>query len=93
MANAFAVAERRGILAHADAIRGMSDMEALLAQAIDSNADFVSMRQALTTALAFQLSAYDAVYLDTARRESIPLATLDRRLSTAASQAGVNLLP
>jgi predicted nucleic acid-binding protein len=93
MANGFAVAERRGILTAADAGQGMTHIEQLLAQAIESSTDFVSMRQALTTALAFQLSAYDAVYLDTARRERLPLATLDRRLLAAASQAGVNLLP
>lgn len=92
MANGFAVAKRRGILTSEDASRGMTHIEELLAQAIESSADFVSMRQALTTALAFQLSAYDAVYLDTARRERLPLATLDRRLFAAASQAGVDLL-
>ena len=51
MANGFAVAERRGILSAADASRGMSHVENLLAEAIESSADFVSMRQALTTAL------------------------------------------
>jgi predicted nucleic acid-binding protein len=92
MANGFAVAERRGILSAADASRGMSHVENLLAEAIESSADFVSMRQALTTALAFRLSAYDAVYLDIARRERLPLATLDQRLLAAARQAGVELL-
>lgn len=92
MANGFAVAERRGILSAADASRGMSHVENLLAEAIESSADFVSMRQALTTALAFRLSAYDAVYLDIARRERLPLATLNQRLVAAARQAGVELL-
>jgi len=49
------------------------------------------MRQALTTALAFRLSAYDAVYLDTARRQRLPLATLDRGLIAAAKRADVEL--
>jgi predicted nucleic acid-binding protein len=93
MANGFAVAERRGILTAADTSQGMSDIELLLAEAIENSSDFVSMRQALTTALAFQLSAYDGVYLDTARRERLSLATLDRRLMAAARQAGVELLP
>jgi len=92
MANGFAVAERRGSLSAADVSQGMTHIEQLLAQGIESSADFVSMRQALTTALAFQLSAYDAVYLDTARCERLPLATLDRRLLAAANQAGVSLL-
>jgi predicted nucleic acid-binding protein len=93
MANGFAVAERRGILTAADASQSVGDIEQLLAHAIESTADFISVRQALTTALSFQLSAYDSVYLDTARRERLPLATLDRRLLAAAGQAGVALLP
>lgn len=92
MANGLAVAERRGILTAADASQGVRDVEQLLAHAIATTADFISVRQALTTALSFQLSAYDAVYLDTARREGLPLATLDRRLLAAAGQAGVALL-
>jgi predicted nucleic acid-binding protein len=93
MANGFAVAERRGILTTADTSQSVGDIEQLLAHTIESTADFISVRQALTIALTFQLSAYDAVYLDTARRERLPLATLDRRLLAAAGQAGVALLP
>src|SRR6476660_8487377 len=52
-----------------------------------------SVRQALTTALSFQLSAYEAGYLDMARRERLPLVTLDRRLLAAAGQAGIALVP
>jgi predicted nucleic acid-binding protein len=91
MANGFAVAERRGILTAANATLGLVAIEQLLAQAIESSSDFISIRQALTTARKFQLSAYDAVYLDTARREHLPLATLDRKLVAAARQAGVEL--
>jgi predicted nucleic acid-binding protein len=93
MANGFAVAERRGILSAMDATQSVYDIERLLAQAIESTTDFVSVRQALATARTFQLSAYDAVYLDTARREGLPLATLDRRLMAAAGHAGVEVLP
>ena len=89
MANGFAVAKRRGILTAADAGQGIIHLEQLLTQAIESKMEFVSMRQTLDTALEFQLSAYDAVYLDTARREKLALATLDRRLRAAAKQAGV----
>ena len=93
MANGFAVAERRGILSATDASQSVYAVERLLAHAIDSTTDFVSIRQALATARTFQLSAFDAVYLDTARRERLPLATLDRRLLAAAGQAGVDVLP
>jgi predicted nucleic acid-binding protein len=92
MANGLAVAERRGIVADADAEQALIDIERLLGQAIESDPALVSVRQALTTARTFQLSAYDAVYLDLARRERSPLATLDDELRAAAARAGVALM-
>ena len=91
MANGFAVAERRGILTSANSTAGIAAIEQLLVQSIENSADFISLRQVLTTARDFQLSAYDAVYLDTARRQQLPIATLDRRLLSAAQQAGVEV--
>jgi predicted nucleic acid-binding protein len=40
----------------------------------------------------YQLSVYDAAYLDVAHRNSLPLATLDKALRAAAEAAGVPLL-
>lgn len=92
MANGLMVAERRGILTAADANRCITDLELLLAQAIETSSEFVTMRQALTAGRAFRLSAYDAVYLETARRGHLPLATLDKNLRAAAASAGLALL-
>ena len=92
MSNGLAVAERRSILTSADVDQAVIDIEQLVAQAVDINSDVVSARQALITARGFQLSAYDAVYLDLARRERLPLATLDDKLRAAAARAGVELL-
>jgi predicted nucleic acid-binding protein len=92
MANGLAVAERRGILTAVDVDQSLGDIEQLLGQAIESDSGLVSARQALATARAFRLSGYDAVYLDVARRERLPLATLDAELRAAATQAGVALL-
>ena len=92
MANGLAVAERRRIVTAADADQSLTDIEGLLGQAIESDPALVSVRQALTTARTFQLSAYDAVYLDVARRERLPLATLDEDLRAAAARAGVALI-
>jgi predicted nucleic acid-binding protein len=89
MANGFAVAERRRVLGAADVSQGLIHMEQLLIYAIETSAEFVSMRQALALARSFQLSAYDAVYLDTARREELQLATLYQPLRAAAARAGV----
>lgn len=43
-------------------------------------------------ASAYQLSVYDAAYLELAQRESVTLATLDTALVRAAKKAGVKLL-
>jgi predicted nucleic acid-binding protein len=40
----------------------------------------------------YNLTFYDVAYLELARREKIPLATLDRALARAASAEGVQLL-
>lgn len=40
----------------------------------------------------YQLTSYDAAYLELAVRLGIPLATLDARLRAAAKKAGVKLL-
>ena len=93
MANGLVVVERRRILTAVEASRCLTNLELLLAQSIDTSSGFTTMRQALTTARAFQLSAYDAVYLDTARGEELPLATLGKNLRAAAESAGVALLP
>ena len=92
MSNGLVVAERRSILTTADVDQAMMDIEQIVAQAVDTDCIVVSARRSLATARAFQLSAYDAVYLDLARRERLPLATLDDRLRKAAAHAGVELL-
>jgi predicted nucleic acid-binding protein len=92
IANGLAVAERRGILTTPDATLALLQLEQLCAQALEIEADIVPMRQALTTARTYQLSAYDSVYLDLALRTRLPLATLDVALRRAAGRAGVELL-
>ena len=46
----------------------------------------------LDLARCFELSVYDAAYLETALRRNLPLATLDHRLRRAAEVLGVALL-
>jgi predicted nucleic acid-binding protein len=45
-----------------------------------------------TLASQFQLTGYDAAYLELAIRHKLPIASLDRALSRAALAAGVNCL-
>jgi predicted nucleic acid-binding protein len=47
----------------------------------------------LPLARDYGLSAYDAAYLELSLRHSAPLATLDRKLRTAAQKAGAKLHP
>uniref|UniRef100_UPI002148376F type II toxin-antitoxin system VapC family toxin n=1 Tax=Endozoicomonas sp. ONNA2 TaxID=2828741 RepID=UPI002148376F len=42
-----------------------------------------------TLARSYQLSSYDAAYLELAIRENLPLATLDKILHKAALKAGI----
>ena len=88
MANGIVVAERRRILTATDAAYGLRSLEQLI-QAVETGPQMVPLRQAFETARAFDLSAYDSVYLDLARYEGLPLATLDRSLRAAATRAGV----
>jgi len=92
MANGLIVAERRRVLTASDVTGCLTDLEMLQAHAIETSSKLTTMRHALAIARAFQLSAYDALYLDTARVEDLSLATLDIALRAAAPRAGVELL-
>ncbi len=92
MANGLAGAERRGILTRSDCDLCLAQIELLVIQAIETDADSPSVRRAFTLASGHRLSAYDAVYLETAQRLRLPLATLDKRLAAAATAAGATML-
>jgi predicted nucleic acid-binding protein len=91
VANGFVVAERRGILKVSDTAEILQSFELVLAQCIENSEGSISMRRVIATAREFRLTAYDAEYLDTARDQQLPLATLDRGLEAAAAKAGVSL--
>lgn len=92
MANGFIVAERRGALTPSDTTEALENLDVVIVQAVEDSRDLVSMRALLRTAHKFQLTAYDAVYLEIALRQQLPLATLDRQLLAAASKAGVEIV-
>lgn len=89
--NGLLVAERRGVLSRSDTALAVEKFEQLLGQSIESVQEPVSLRRVLVSARQFQLTAYDACYLDLARDAQLPLATLDRRLGEAAGRAGIAL--
>jgi predicted nucleic acid-binding protein len=92
MANGLVIAKRRRAMTAEVAERCLKDIDGLLASVIESTSLLLSSRQAHALADAFALTAYDAVYLESARREHLPLATLDRALIEAAMRAGVSLV-
>jgi len=92
VANGFIISERRGLLAPSETVEALQNLDAVIAQAMENSQDVVSMRRALHTGRKFNLTAYDAVYLETALGQDLPLATLDRQLAAAAAKAGVQIL-
>lgn len=59
---------------------------------VDEDASHRALAQVLDTAREYDLSSYDASYLDLAIRRRLPLATADAKLATAATRAGVTLV-
>ena len=89
MANGLYTANRVGKLTPGDVDRGAQQLELLARSVIEIELQSFSLREAFMAAKAFGLTAYDAVYLETARRKALPLATLDKALAAAAKKAGV----
>lgn len=59
---------------------------------IDTDTDTYAWTTILQLADRFQLTLYDAAYLELAQRCALPLATLDAELRTAAGVLGLTLL-
>lgn len=59
---------------------------------LDPETDRQAWGATLLLAALHRLTIYDAVYLELALRRSLPLATLDMQLRTAAKAEGVELL-
>ena len=92
IANGFMVAERREIFTPNDSAEALRNLDMILAQTIEIGQDVVPVRRVLATAREFGLTAYDAAYLDAARVQQLPLATLDRQLKDAAVRASVSMV-
>jgi predicted nucleic acid-binding protein len=86
-ANALTTAVRRGRIAPAVAVRAAETLVWLQVEIHQESRPSVLVQ----TALECGLSAYDAAYLDLARRGGWALLTFDRRLIDAAEAMGVEL--
>jgi predicted nucleic acid-binding protein len=86
--NGLVIGERRGRLTEQHTARFLRDI-ARLPIKVDQAPDETML---LALARRHRLSAYDAAYLELARREGQTLATLDRALFDAARAEGIRLV-
>lgn len=90
MANVLVVNERKKRITSADTVRFIKLLNELGIQ-VDRPPVMQPFDAMLPLARTYNLSVYDAAYLELALREGIPLATLDNRLQQAAVIAGVTI--
>ena len=89
-ANALLMAQRRKRLTEAERIRLM-ELYRRLPIRTDMALDSDSMARFQILAIEYNLSAYDAAYLELAQRRGLGLATVDRPLRVAAQRAGMKV--
>jgi len=91
IANAMLAGERRKRLKQPEILRFLALLEGLpIVQ--DGQAVSENVSNVLPLARHYDLSAYDAAYLELSIRHGVPLATLDAKLQKAAHRAGVKIL-
>ena len=90
IANALIGAQRRKRLTERDRMR-LTELYRMLPVRTDTVLDSDAMYRFHALAIQHELSAYDAAYLELAQRRALGLATLDRRLRSAALRAGVKV--
>lgn len=89
--NGLAMGERRGRL-DATKRQSLGNLLRDLPVRIDEETASQAWGTTATLAARFQLTVYDAAYLELAQRLALPLATRDRALRIAANNAGIALL-
>ena len=89
-ANALLMAQRRKRLTEAERIR-LVELYRRLPIRTDIVLDSDSVSRFHTLAIEYNLSAYDAAYLELAQRRGLGVATVDRPLRLAAVRAGMKV--
>ena len=90
-ANGVLMAERRKIIDATIGDESLAEMERLRRAGVEMDSAAPPIRDVLEVSRNYQLTVYDAAYLELAQREALPLATLDKALRAAAAKAGVKL--
>jgi predicted nucleic acid-binding protein len=91
VANALQMAVRRKRIDAAFRDSALTQLSRL-SIATDPDTDAYAWTAILQLASRFELTLYDAAYLELAQRRRLPLATLDRELRDAAAALGITLL-
>jgi predicted nucleic acid-binding protein len=91
IANALALAERRGRITAAESAQLIALFETLGIEA-DGETASLAFTRTLDLAREQRLTAYDAAYLELAMRLGVPLASKDRDLCDAAERVGVSAI-
>ena len=89
--NVLLVAERKNRLIQADSIRFIALLTELPI-VFEPESPGRMMNEIVNIARAYNLSTYDASYLDLSMRKGISIATLDKNLLKAAKQSKVSLV-
>jgi len=89
LVNVARTATKRGILTH-DAAR--LAVSFVLGLPITVDRAIVPPERVLSLALTYNLTAYDAAYLELAMRLKLPMAAADGALKAAGEKAGVSLI-
>jgi predicted nucleic acid-binding protein len=90
VANSFRTALRRGRIDLAYRNASLHDLKELSVE-IDADTALHAWQATLELADVFNLTPYDAAYLELAVRRKLPLATLDKALQAAGVKAGAAL--
>jgi predicted nucleic acid-binding protein len=89
VANAFLMAENKKRISQAEVVQAMAEIKILPIEIENEEPDTIIL---INLAREYDLSVYDATYLDLAMRRGLPLASKDKKLIHAAKSAGVTFL-
>jgi len=87
MGNALTAMVKRKQLTHGEALSAFTAASSIPARLIS-----VDIRQALKLALEYNIYAYDAYFLQCAKKLSCPLITLDKRMKQISSALKIEVL-
>jgi len=91
VANGLAVAYLRKRIVSADEQAFLAALSRLSIDVEESVSPVTAVRDGTAAAMRYGLTAYDAAYVDLARREGLALATLDAAMRKSAAQAGITI--